>query len=50
VNARYLVDTDWDIDYLNGLDRTRKPLEELADGARPDFPARPPKWKFANLG
>ena len=27
----YLVDTDWAIDYLNGLDRTRKRLEELAD-------------------
>ncbi len=32
MNARYLVDTDWAIDYLNGRDRTRKRLEELADG------------------
>jgi tRNA(fMet)-specific endonuclease VapC len=32
VNARYLVDTDWAIDYLNGRDQTRRRLEKLADG------------------
>lgn len=31
MNARYLVDTDWAIDYLNGRERTRKRLEELGD-------------------
>ncbi len=31
MNARYLVDTDWAIDYLNGQERTRKRLGELGD-------------------
>lgn len=31
MNARYLVDTDWAIDYLNGRDRTRERLEALED-------------------
>jgi tRNA(fMet)-specific endonuclease VapC len=31
VNAGYLVDTDWAIDYLNGRERTRKRLEEIGD-------------------
>jgi tRNA(fMet)-specific endonuclease VapC len=30
MNARYLVDTDWAIDHLNGQERTRQRLEELA--------------------
>jgi predicted nucleic acid-binding protein len=30
MNARYLVDTDWAIDHLNGRERTRQRLEELA--------------------
>ena len=29
MNASYLVDTDWAIDYLNGQERTRRRLEEL---------------------
>jgi tRNA(fMet)-specific endonuclease VapC len=29
MNATYLVDTDWAIDYLNGQEQTRKRLEEL---------------------
>jgi predicted nucleic acid-binding protein len=32
MKASYLVDTDWAIDYLNGQERTRKRLRELADG------------------
>jgi tRNA(fMet)-specific endonuclease VapC len=31
VNAGYLVDTDWAIDYLNGQEQTRQRLEELGD-------------------
>lgn len=31
MNATYLVDTDWAIDYLNGQDRTRERLEEVED-------------------
>jgi len=31
MNASYLVDTDWAIDYLNGQERTRKRLEEFGD-------------------
>lgn len=31
MNARYLVDTDWAIDYLNGREGTRKRLEELGE-------------------
>jgi tRNA(fMet)-specific endonuclease VapC len=31
MNASYLVDTDWAIDYLNGRERTRKRLEELEE-------------------
>ena len=31
MNARYLMDTDWAIDYLNGQERTKKRLDELAD-------------------
>jgi predicted nucleic acid-binding protein len=31
MNVGYLVDTDWAIDYLNGRERTRQRLEELAD-------------------
>lgn len=30
MNARYLVDTDWAINHLNGQERTRQRLEELA--------------------
>jgi predicted nucleic acid-binding protein len=30
MNARYLVDTDWAINHLNGQTRTRQRLEELA--------------------
>jgi tRNA(fMet)-specific endonuclease VapC len=29
MSARYLVDTDWTVDYLNGQERTRKRLEEI---------------------
>jgi len=31
VNASYIVDTDWAIDYLNGQERTRRRLEELGN-------------------
>jgi tRNA(fMet)-specific endonuclease VapC len=31
VNASYLVDTDWAIDYLNGRERTRSRLDQLGD-------------------
>jgi tRNA(fMet)-specific endonuclease VapC len=31
MNASYLLDTDWAIDYLSGQDRTRKRLEELEE-------------------
>ena len=31
MNTRYLVDTDWAIDYLNGREGTRKRLEELEE-------------------
>src|SRR5438046_5281289 len=31
MNASYLVETDWAIDYLNGQERTRKRLEELGE-------------------
>ncbi len=31
MNASYLVDTDWAIDYLNGQERTRRRLEELGN-------------------
>jgi hypothetical protein len=37
VNARYLVGTDRAIDYLNGRERTRERLEELADGGLGPF-------------
>jgi predicted nucleic acid-binding protein len=30
MNLRYLVDTDWAINHLNGQERTRQSLEELA--------------------
>jgi predicted nucleic acid-binding protein len=30
MNLRYLVDTDWAINHLNGQERTRQRLEELA--------------------
>jgi predicted nucleic acid-binding protein len=30
MNARYLVDTDWAINHLNGQERTRQRLEDLA--------------------
>ena len=33
MNASYLVDTDWAIDYLNGHDPTRKRLEELEESS-----------------
>jgi len=31
VNASYLVDTDWAINYLNGQERTRRRLDEIED-------------------
>ena len=31
MNASYLVDTDWAVDYLNGQERTRRRLEELGN-------------------
>lgn len=31
MNASYLVDTDWAINYLNGQERTRRRLDEIED-------------------